>query len=220
MSTRFRVDLLHPGGDLRQMGWVAQSWAEWFAGPDAPRRLALFSLSCAGVLVVILVAVILPPYWRLSSDLNAVPGLRRDAAARQTDLDLLKSNLEGLSEEARRQIRWGELLATLSQQVPPVIRLQVVDAVRAAPPRVAGQAQPAPAARAESTLRIEAVTPLRPGSPPLLEVAQFMAGLMRDPTVSKRFQLGSWEMRPGPDAGPGGGGQLLNIIIVLTERPQ
>ena len=85
MSTRFRVDLLHPGGDLRQMGWVAQSWAEWFTSPDAPRRLALFSLSCAAVLVVILVAVILPPYWRLSSDLNAVPGLRRDAAARQTD---------------------------------------------------------------------------------------------------------------------------------------
>jgi len=220
MSTRFRVDLLHPGGDLRQMGWVAQSWAEWFTSPDAPRRLAMFSLSCAAVLVVILVAVILPPYWRLSSDLNAVPGLRRDLTARQTDVDLLKSNLEALSEEARRQIRWGELLATLSQQVPPVIRLQVVDALRAAPPRVAGQPQPAPAARAESTLRIEAVTPLRPGSPPLLEVAQFMAGLMRDPTVSKRFQLGSWEMKPGPDAGAGGGGQLLNIIIVLAERPQ
>jgi hypothetical protein len=219
MSTRFRVDLLHPGGDLRQMGWMAQSWAEWFTGPDSPRRLALFSLICAAVLVVILVAVILPPYWRLSSDLNAVPGLRRDLAARQTDVDLLKSNLEGLSEEARRQIRWGELLATLSQQIPPVIKLQVVDALRSAPPRVPGQPQ-GPPVRAESTLRIEAATPLRPGSPPLLEVAQFMAGLMRDPTVSKRFQLGSWEMKPGADAGPAGGGQLLNIIIVLTERPQ
>src|SRR5207247_720546 len=47
MSTRFRVDLLHPGGDLRQMGWVAQSWAEWLPSPDAPRRLAMFSLSGA-----------------------------------------------------------------------------------------------------------------------------------------------------------------------------
>jgi len=27
-------------------------------------------------------------------------------------------------------------------------------------------------------------------------------------------------MKPGPDAGPAGGGQLLNIIIVLAERPQ
>jgi hypothetical protein len=218
VSTRFRVDLLHPGADLRQMGWVAQSWAEWFTGPDAPRRLALFSLACAAVLVVMLVAVILPPYWRLSSDLNAVPGLRRDVAARQTDLDLLKSNLEALSEEARRQIRWGELLATLSQQVPPVLKLQSVDAVRSAPPRAAGQPQSGTPVRAENTLRIEAVTPLRPGSPPLLEVAQFIAGLMRDPTVNKRFQLRSWELKPGPDAGPGGGGQLLNIIIVLTER--
>ena len=50
------------------------------------------------------------------------------------------------------------------------------------------------------------------------EVAQFIAGLMRDPTVNKRFQLRSWELKPGPDAGPGGGGQLLNIIIVLSER--
>jgi len=218
VSTRFRVDLLHPGGDLRQMGWVAQSWAEWFTGPDAPRRLALFSLACAAVLVVMLVAVILPPYWRLSSDLNAVPGLRRDVAARQADLDLLRSNLEALSEEARRQIRWGELLATLSQQVPPVLKLQIVDAVRSAPPRAAGQPQSGPPVRGESTLRIEAVTPLRPGSPPLLEVAQFIAGHMRDPTVNKRFQLRSWELKPGPDAGPGGGGQLLNIIIVLSER--
>jgi len=169
------------------------------------------------VLVVMLVAVILPPYWRLSSDLNAVPGLRRDVAARQTDLDLLKSNLEALSEEARRQIRWGELLATLSQQVPPVLKLQTVEAVRSAPPR-AGQPQSGTPVRAESTLRIEAVTPLRPGSPPLLEVAQFIAGLMRDPTVNRRFQLRSWELKPGPDAGPAGGGQLLNIIVVLSER--
>ena len=63
-------------------------------------------------------------------------------------------------------------------------------------------------------------TPLRSGSQPLLEVAQFMAGLMRDPAVNKRFQLKSWDIKP-----PGGGSaedetQYLNITILLSERAQ
>lgn len=210
-STRFRVDLLHPGADLRQVAWVPQAPEEWFTGPDAPRRLALFSLACVAVLVIILVTAILPPYWRLSSDLSAVPGLRRDLAARQTDLDLLKSNLGALAEEARRQIRWGEVLTTLGQQIPATLKLQTVEAARVAAP-AAGQPAGAPA-RFENVLRIDAVTPVRPGSPPLLEVAQFMGGLMRDPAVNKRFQLRSWEIKPGS------GTQLL-IQITLAERTQ
>ena len=212
MSSRFRMDLLHPGADLRQMGWVAQSREEWFTGPDSPRRLALFSLACVAVLVIILVTAILPPYWRLSSDLSAVPGLRRDLAARQTDLDLLKSNLGALAEEARRQIRWGEVLTALGQQIPATLKVQTVEAARVALPAAQGQPAGAPA-RFENVLRIDAVTPVRPGSPPLLEMAQFMAGLMRDPAVNKRFQLKSWEIKPGS-------GEQLLIQISLAERAQ
>jgi hypothetical protein len=210
MTTRFRVDLLHPG-------WVAQTWQEWFIGPRGVRRLALFTLAGIAALLVVLVAVIMPAYWRMSSNLNALPGLRRDLAARDTDLALLRSNLQGLTEEARRQVRWAELLTTFSQQIPATLRLQLVEGMRAAPPGSGQQA--AASARAESTLRLDAITPLRPGSPPLLEVAQFMAGLMRDPAVNRRFQLKSWEIKPGTAPGPEGV-QMLNIGIVLTERAQ
>jgi hypothetical protein len=211
VTTRFQVDLLHPG-------WVAQSWQDWFVGPKGTWRLTMFAVGCAALLVVVMVAVILPTRWRLSSDLNAVPGLRRDLAARENDLTVLRSNLQALGDEARRQIRWAELLTTLSQQTPPALRLQVVEAARVVPPTGQGQAAAA-SARPENTIRIEAVTPLRPGSPPLMDVAQFMAGLMRDPTVSKRFQLKTWEIKPGA-AAPAGGVQLLNVSIALSERLQ
>jgi hypothetical protein len=211
MSTRFRVDLLRSGGDLRETGWPALTWAGWFTGPAGARRLTVFTLGCTGLLVLILIALILPAYWRLSRDLSALPGLRRDVAARQADLDLLKSNLGALSEEARRQIRWADLLTALSREIPPGLKLQVVDGGRVAPPGTPGQQAGTPA-RFENTLRIDAVTPVRAGSAPLLEVAQFMAGLMRDPAVNQRFQLKSWDIKPG--------GQDLSISIGLTERAQ
>jgi len=211
MNTRFHVDLLHPG-------WVAQSWQEWFVGPRGVRRLAVVTLGGVVVLLAILVTVIMPTRWRLSSDLDAVPGLKRDLVARDSDLSVLRSNLQSLAAEARRQVRWADLMTTLSQQIPPTLKLQLVEAVRVAPPVAPGQ-QPGTAARAENTLRIDAVTPLRPGSPALLEVAKFIAGLMRDPAVSKRFQLRSWEIKPGA-AASAGGEQLLNISIVLAERAQ
>ena len=209
MSTRFHVDLLHPGE-------ATQSWGEWFVGPKGVRRLALVALGGVVALLIILVTAILPTYWRLSSDLNAVPGLRRDLAARDSDLGVLRSNLQALSEEARRQVRWADLMTTFSQQAPPTVKLQLVEAVRVAPPVAPGQPSGTPA-RVENTLRIDAVTPLRPGSPALLEVATFMAGLMRDPAVNKRFQLRSWEIKPGA-AASAGGAQLLSISIVLAER--
>ena len=212
MSTRFRVDLLHPGVDLTQAGGFAQNWEEWFTGPTGMRRLALFGLACAAVLIVLLVAGILPPYWQLSKDLSAVPGLRRDLATREQDLNLLRSNLSALSDEARKQVRWGEVLGTLSQQIPATLKLQSVDVATNVPgPGSQGAGRP------ENVLRIEAVTPLRPGSPPLVEVAQFMAGIMRDPAINKRFQLRSWEIKPSPPASDGSG-SLLHISILLAER--
>ncbi len=209
MSTRFHVDLLHAGG-------ATQSWQEWFVGPKGVRHLALVALGGVVALLIILVTAILPTYWRLSSDLNAVPGLRRDLAARDSDLGVLRSNVQALAEEARRQVRWAALMTAFSQQVPPTVKLQLVEVGRVAPPAGGGQPSGTPA-RAENTLRIDAVTPLRPGSPALLEVARFMAGLMRDPAVNKRFQLRSWEIKPGA-AAFAGGAQLLNISIVLAER--
>src|SRR5207237_1778138 len=84
VKTRFQIDLLHPG-------WVAETWGDWFTGPRGWRRLAAVSAIAPGILIVILVARILPTYWRLASDLNALPGLRRDLAARDADLRLARS---------------------------------------------------------------------------------------------------------------------------------
>jgi hypothetical protein len=213
MSVRFHVDLLHPGS-------VARTWQESFVGPRGITTLLLFSLGCVVVLLLILVSTILPTYWRLAADLNAVPSLRKDLAVREADLGILRSNLGALSEEARRQLRWAELLTVFSQQIPPALKLQLLDATRSAPPAAPGQQpQTGEPIKFENTLRIDAVTPLRPGSPPLLEVAQFMAGLMRDPAVNSRFQLKSWEIKPSAPATPGSL-QLLNISILLSERTQ
>jgi len=71
-------------------------------------------------------------------------------------------------------------------------------------------------------LRIEAVTPLRPGPPPLIEIAQFMGGLMKDPTVGRRYQLKSWEIKQAAAGGsqPAGEREQLLVLIVLSEKPR
>jgi hypothetical protein len=210
MTRRFSVDLLHPGQ-------LALTWQEWFIGAPGQRHLALVAMVGISLLILVIVGGIFPVYWRLSTDLKDIPRLRKDLAASEGDLNLLRTNLQALTVEARRQVRWAELLAALSQHIPPTLRLQSVDATRA--PSAPGAAPPPPDAKAEGLLRIESVTPVRPGSPPLLETAQFMAGLMRDPAVNKRFQLKSWEIKP-PGGTPTDDEGLLNITIILSERAQ
>jgi hypothetical protein len=211
MNPRFTIDLLRPGR-------VAQTWQEWFIGPSGRRRLVFFALAGVGALLLILIGGILPTYWRLSDDLNALPNLRRDLAATEGDLNVLRANLQALTQEARRQVRWSELLNAFSQQTPATLRLVKLEAVRiVTPPQPTQPGQPAPEVRPDGTLRIDAITPLLPGSPPLLEIAQFMAGLMRDPSVNKRFTLKSWEIKPGAAAPEGA--QFLNVSILLGERP-
>ena len=62
---------------------------------------------------------------------------------------------------------------------------------------------------------------LRPGPPPLLEIAQFMGGLLKDPSVSRRYQLKSWEIKqPGGGGAAVGEGAQLQIVIVLAEKPR
>jgi hypothetical protein len=211
VNTRFSVDLLHPG-------WVTETWRNWFIGPRGWRRLALPAMGGAAVLLLLLGLLVLPSYRRLSRDLAAVPGLNRELAAKNADLGLLRSNFESLSQEARRQVRWADVLAALSREMPSALRLQLVEAGRTPVPATAGQGAGAPG-RAEETLRIEALTPARAGSPPLVDVAQFLAALMRDPAVNRRFALKSWEIKPSALL-TSSGEQLLTIAIVLTERAQ
>src|SRR5262249_28071791 len=187
VNTRFRVDLLHPGA-------VAPTWQDWFTGLHGRRRLALATVGALALLLLVLLAGLLPTYWRLAGDLAAVPGFRRALAARDADLGLLRSTLSALSREAARRVGWADLLTALSRETPGALKPQLVDASRTPAPAAPGP--PAAAAKVDDTLRIEALTPLRPGNLPLLEVAQFMSALMRDPAVSRRFELKSWEISP------------------------
>src|SRR5262245_59612559 len=209
-STRFHVDLLHPGR-------IGRSWQDWVLGSRGGRRLALVTVLGALVLLAVLSAGVLPASRRLASDVAAAPGLTRDLAARDTELRLLRSNAQVLSQEARRQMRWADVLTTLGRETPPGLRLQLVELGRTPSPSGASTAAGAPAARAEETLRIEALTLARPGSAPLVDVAQFMAGLMRDPAVSRRFALKSWEIKPSSVA-TSSGEPLLAVSIVFAER--
>lgn len=212
MTRRFSVDLLHPGQ-------LALTWQEWFIGSQGQRHLALVAMAGLSLLLLLLVVGIAPLYWRLSSDLQDIPRLQRDLAASESDLNILRANLQSLTVEARRQVRWAELLTALSVHIPSTLRLQAVEASRAVAAGGPGAPPPPPDAKAEGTLRIESVTPVRAGSAPLVETAQFMAALMRDPAVNKRFQLKSWEIKP-PTGAPGDADALLSITITLMERAQ
>ena len=53
-------------------------------------------------------------------------------------------------------------------------------------------------------------------------VAQFMGGLMKDPTVGRRYQLKSWEIKQAAAAGsqPAGEREQLLVLFVLSEKPR
>lgn len=207
MTTRFAVDLLNPGR-------IARTWTEWFLSARGPQRLRVVALGAAGALLLMLLGGILPAHWRLSGDLRKIERLKQEGTATARDLRVLRDDLRALSAEARRQIPWSDLLTTFSKQLPPTLMLQRVEFIKAPPDRPDRQQKGSPP---KPVLEIEAVTPLRPGGPPLLDIARFMAGLMRDPAVNRRFELKSWEIKP-PSVGTGEGPQLLQVTIVLTER--
>ncbi len=98
-------------------------------------------------------------------------------------------------------MRWAELLGTLSQHIPRHHALHVVDAGAAATSRGRPPAAARRTAPQENMLASSGHAGSRRAAQPLLEVAQFMAGLMRDPAVNKRFQLKSWDIKPGPPPG-------------------
>lgn len=214
MSGRFSVDLLHPGH-------VADTWQDWFIGPQGRRRLIIGAGFSAGVLLLVVIALILPVRLRLSQDVGAIPKLRADLATRDGDLTVLRQDLQALSVEAKRQVRWAEVLNAFRQQIPSTLKLQKVESGGGTAAATPGPPQPQGSPGGAGELRIEALTPLRPGPPPLLEIAQFMGGLLKDPSVSKRYQLKSWEIKqPGSGGAAAGEGAQLQIVIVLAEKPR
>ncbi len=209
MSPRFTIDLLHAGQ-------LERTRRDWFVGAQGQRYLLLLTVVGATVLLLVLVVGIVPLRWRLADDLRRIDTSRQELARTTADADLLRSNLRALSAEAARQVRWGELLATFSLRAPASLKLQSVSWLDPVPAESRGRPASSTTEATTATLQIEAVTPLRAGSAALLDVANFMAELMRDPQVNRRFQLERWEVKPpGAETNTA---RLLRITISLTER--
>ncbi|HET7874276.1 MAG TPA: hypothetical protein VFN71_02025, partial [Methylomirabilota bacterium] len=126
MSARFTIDLLHPGR-------VARTWRDWFVGTQGRRRLLLATAACGAIILLIWVFQI-PTYLRLSKGQGEIPTLRGDLAKREGDLRILRAALQALSVEAKRQVRWAELLTAFSQQIPPTLKITKVEALRPGAP--------------------------------------------------------------------------------------
>src|SRR4030095_10142565 len=136
--------------------------------PQGTRRLLVVAGICAGVILLVVITLVLPPTFRLSRDQGAIPKLRADLATRDGNLSLLRQDLQALGVEAKRQVRWADVLNAFRRQTPPTIKLQKVEVglppAPAAPPP--GQASAPSAAAGGGGLKIEAGTPARGGHPP------------------------------------------------------
>jgi Tfp pilus assembly protein PilN len=209
MTAPFAIDLTRPG-------WAQRSRWEWFLGPDGLRHLAI--MAGAGVALVALVALggVLPRYLRYSGAVQSIAKLRREVATAGEELSTLRMNLHDLGAEARRQVRWSEMLAALSRWVPGTLRIERVSLGKAAR-QSQGQppSQGAAMVPGDLTLQIEGSTTMVPGSSRLVELANFMTALAQDPAVAPRFQLKTWEVRPARDQG---GEERLHISIGLAEK--
>lgn len=190
---------------------------DWFLDAQGARRLRFAAAGAVGLLLLVMLGGILPAKWRLSADVQKIERLKREGTATAGDLRILKSDLRALSAEARKQVPWSDLLHIFGQELPPTLRLHRVELSKPAPPRQPRRANAPPAPEPKSTLEIQAMTPLRPGGPPLLDVARFMAGVMRDSAVNRRFELKRWEIKPSATVSKKGR-QFLQVTIALTER--
>jgi len=208
VTTQFTIDLTRPGRAQRSR------W-EWFLGPDGPRRLAI--AAAAGVALVILVALggVLPRYLRYSSEVQAIATLRREVTVAGDELASLRTNLRDLGAEARRRVRWSEMLPALSRPLPGALRIDRVSLSKVARQPQQTETQPGDAKPFDLLLQLEATTTVVPGGSRLVEIANFMSALAQDPVLAPRFQLKTWDVRP---AGAQGGEEQLHISIGLAEK--
>ena len=207
MTTQFTIDLTRPGTAQRSR------W-DWFVGAAGPRHLAMVAAGGVALIAVVALGGVLPQYLRSSSENVAVSKLKREVAAATTELSTLQANLRDLGAEARRQVRWSELLPVFSQRVPETLKIDRVALTKGArPPQ--GQ-PPVQAPPSDLGLQIDASTRVVPGASPLEEIASFMGALAQDSAIAGRFELKTWEVKSAPGQGAGDG--QLRISIGLAEK--
>jgi len=219
MSTMFTIDLLRPGRAQR-------SRRDWLLGVEGGRHLVMVAAASAVVIAVALLGGVAPAYVRYSSEVQSVARLRGDVAAADKELATLRASLRDLDAGALRQVRWAEVLPALSRWAPGPLRIDRVS-LETAGRRAAGKTTPLAAASAadaqkaagssapELLLQIDASTTMVPGGARLIEIANFMAALAKDPAVNRRFQLKTWEVRRPREQG---GNDQLQISIAFAEK--
>jgi len=207
MTTRFAIDLTHPG-------WGQRSWSDWFLGPAGPRHLAIVAAAGAAIVVLVGLGGITPLYLRYASEAQSISSLRREATAADGELSALRTNLRDLEAEARRQVRWSEMLPVLSSSLPGSLRIdRVTFGKPARPPQAPPPSQKTGTPAADVALQIEASTTAMPGSSRLVDIANFIGSLAQDPAVAARFQLKNWEVRP-----PREGDDGLQFTVGFAEK--
>lgn len=211
MSTRFTVDLARPGRAQRSR------W-EWFLGPDGARHLAMVGLG--GFLLVILIGVAgaVPRYWRYSSELQSIEKLRLEVAAADKELSTLQVSLREVDAGARRQVRWSQILPALSRSLPGTLRIDRITlgkGLRPAAGAAAAASKPADGKASDLLLQIDASTHMVPGGARLVDIANFMAAVAKDPAVAPRFQLKTWEVQAPREQS---GEEQLRISIAFSEK--
>jgi hypothetical protein len=216
MSATFTIDLARPGRAQRP------KW-DWFLGPDGPRHLAM--VVAGGVALVVLVGAtgLLPRYLKYSSEVQSIAKLRADVAAADRELSTLQTSLRDVDAGTRRRVRWSEILPVLSRSLPTALRIDRITLTKGSPPpkgAPTGSAQPTDSkpgdAKAnELVLQIDASTTVVPGGSRLVDIANFMSDVAKDPAVHRRFQLKTWEVqRPREQSGD----NQLRINIVFGEK--
>jgi hypothetical protein len=209
VSTYFNIDLAHPGQ-------AQQSRSDWFLGNQGKRHLCIVAGVGVALIAVLALGGVVPRYYKYSKELSSIAALNRNVATASNDATTLRASLRDLGTEARRQVRWSELLPVLSRHIPDSLRIDRITLAKAVKP--AGgpppSAQPA-TPPGDLVLQIDASTPVVSGGSRLVEVANFMAALATEPTLERRFQMKTWEVKSAREQASGG---LLQVTISLTEK--
>jgi hypothetical protein len=216
MSAPFNIDLARPGRAQRS------KW-DWFLGPDGARHLAMVIAGGVGLVVLVGAAGLLPRYLEYSSEVQSIAKLRADVAAADRELSTLQASLRDVDAGARRRVRWSEILPVLSRSLPATLRIDRITLSKGSPPPKGTAAsstrltesKPGDAKANELVLQIDASTTVVPGGSRLVDIANFMSDVAKDPAVNRRFQLKTWEVqRPREQSGD----NQLRINIAFGEK--
>lgn len=208
MNTRFAIDLANPG-TLERSRW------DWFLGAQGRRHLFIVAGAGAGLIALVALAGILPRYLKYSNELASIAALKKNVTTTTTEAATLRASLRDLATEARRQVRWSELLPALSRRIPDALRIDKVSLAKTKPSGPSAAAAGATPAGGELALQIDASTTMAAGGARLEEIANFIGVLTTEPTIERRFQMKTWEVKSPRERAPDG---LLQISIGLTEK--